>query len=101
MGAITTESGCILRINDVQKTPDGKFLHMAEILSGVINVGDEVSAAVDLTRRRAIMRAHSSTHLLQKALRDVLGTHVEQAGSLVEPDRLRFDFTHFTAMTAR
>jgi alanyl-tRNA synthetase len=68
--------------------------------SGELHVDDTVKAAIDVERRRAIMRAHSATHLLQKALRVVLGDHVQQAGSLVEPDRLRFDFTHFSPMTA-
>ena len=65
-----------------------------------VSVGDTVTAAIDQDRRKAVMRAHSATHLLDKALRTVLGDHVHQAGSLVEADRLRFDFTHFSAMTA-
>ena len=66
---------------------------------GVLKVGDTVGAQIDKERRMAVMRAHTATHLLDKALREVLGDHVHQAGSLVEPDRLRFDFTHFEAMT--
>ncbi len=83
----------------VRKTADGKFLHQIKVEEGRLDVETTVDAAVDSTRRQAIMRAHSATHLLQKALRTVLGNHVEQAGSLVEPDRLRFDFTHFSAVT--
>jgi alanyl-tRNA synthetase len=75
-------------------------MHYGKLTAGRLKVGDTVTAAIDVERRRAIMRAHSATHLLDKALRTVLGDHVHQAGSLVEPDRLRFDFTHFSAMTA-
>jgi len=85
---------------DVQKNKGGKYMHTGKLTEGTLKVGDTVCAAIDLDRRRAIMRAHSTTHLLDKALRTVLGDHVHQAGSLVEPDRLRFDFTHFSAMTA-
>jgi alanyl-tRNA synthetase len=88
------------QVTDVQKNKGGKYMHYGKVVSGVLKLGDTVSAAIDQDRRKAVMRAHSATHLLDKALRTVLGDHVHQAGSLVEPDRLRFDFTHFSAMTA-
>ena len=97
-GMLENESGRV-RIENVQKSGDGKFLHIGTVVSGEMKAGDKVEAKVDVPRRRAVMRAHSATHLLQKALREVLGDHVHQAGSLVEPDRFRFDFTHFTAMS--
>ena len=90
---------CVFEVNDVQKDKGGKYLHHGTMVRGSVKVDDEVIAAVDGDRRRAIMRAHSATHLLQKALRTVLGDHVHQAGSYVEPDRLRFDFTHYSALT--
>ena len=86
-------------VSDVQKDKGGKFLHHGVMEHGEIEVGNTAEASVSAERRRAIMRAHSATHLLDKALRTVLGDHVQQAGSLVEPDRLRFDFTHFSAVT--
>ena len=98
-GTITTQSGAQFLVNDVQKNKGGKYMHYGKLTSGVLKLGDEVTAAIDVKRRKAIMRAHSATHLLDKALRTVLGDHVHQAGSLVEEDRLRFDFTHFSAMT--
>ncbi|MCQ2513586.1 MAG: alanine--tRNA ligase [Ruminococcus sp.] len=82
------------------KDPSGVFLHACEIKSGSIAVGDTVSAAVDDERRADITRNHTAAHLLQAALREVLGTHVQQAGQLVTDDYFRFDFTHFEAMTA-
>ena len=99
-GTITTQSGAQFLVNDVQKNKGGKYMHYGKLTSGVLKLGDEVTAAIDVKRRKAVMRAHSATHLLDKALRTVLGDHVHQAGSLVEEDRLRFDFTHFSAMTA-
>ena len=89
----------VFEVRDVQKNKGGKFLHVGVLKSGELKVGDTVTAAIDAERRKAIMRAHSATHLLDAALRKVLGDHVHQAGSLVEPDRLRFDFTHFEAIT--
>jgi alanyl-tRNA synthetase len=90
---------CTFRVNDVQKDKGGKYLHHGTMLQGSLKVDDTVNAAIDVDRRKAIMRAHSATHLLQKALSTVLGDHVHQAGSLVEPDHLRFDFTHYSALT--
>ena len=89
----------VFRVNNVQKDKGGKYLHHGKMISGSIKVDDVVVAAIDVERRKAIMRAHSATHLLQKALQTVLGDHVHQAGSFVEPDHLRFDFTHYAAMT--
>lgn len=93
------ENAMCFQVTDVQKNKGGKYMHYGKMTEGVLKVGDTVSAAINADRRRAIMRAHSATHLLDAALRSVLGDHVHQAGSLVEPDRLRFDFTHFNAMT--
>ncbi|MBR4549809.1 MAG: alanine--tRNA ligase, partial [Oscillospiraceae bacterium] len=91
--------GLRFAVDNVQKNKGGKYMHYGKLVSGELKLGDTVTAAYDETRRAAIRRAHSATHLLQKALRDVLGDHVHQAGSLVEPDFLRFDFTHFSAVT--
>ena len=86
-------------VNNVLLNKGGKYLHHGKMLAGSLNADDIVTAAIDVPRRRAIMRAHSATHLLQEALRNILGEHVRQSGSLVEPDRLRFDFTHHSALT--
>ena len=105
MGGQTADHGMIITadsrflVKDVQKDKSGKFLHRGIMKSGTFKVDDVVLASIDVERRKAIMRAHSATHLLQKALKSVLGDHVHQAGSLVEPDRLRFDFTHYSAVT--
>ena len=97
-GAIVSE-GASATVLDTKKT-DGVYLHICNMNSGAVKVGDTVKASVNSERRAAIMRNHSSLHLLQGALRQVLGTHVEQAGSYVDEQRGRFDFTHFSAMTA-
>ena len=91
---------CRFEVTNVQKDKGGKYLHSGKMVRGTIKTDDIVCASIDVERRKAIMRAHSATHLLQKALTAVLGDHVHQAGSLVEPDRLRFDFTHYSAVTA-
>ena len=106
MGGQCADHGVILvgdsrfQVTDVQKDKGGKYLHTGYMVAGTIKVDDTVLASIDVERRKAVMRAHSATHLLQKALKSVLGDHVHQAGSLVEPDRLRFDFTHYSAVTA-
>ena len=87
-------------VTDVQKNKGGKFMHYGKLTAGSLGVGDTVTASVDATRRKAIMRAHSATHMLDAALREVLGDHAHQAGSLVDEDRLRYDFTHFAALSA-
>ncbi|MDR1589031.1 MAG: alanine--tRNA ligase [Oscillospiraceae bacterium] len=86
-------------VNDVKKSKGGKYLHYGRLVSGAYAVGEPVAASISTPRRRAIERSHSATHLLHSALRLVLGEHAHQAGSLVEPDRLRFDFTHAEALT--
>ena len=95
------DENCALffHVNNVQKNKGGKFMHYGKLLKGSLKVGDTVAAAIDTVRRAAIRRAHTATHLLDAALVKVLGDHVHQAGSLVEPDRLRFDFTHFEGIT--
>ena len=105
MGGQTADHGSItvgqseFVVTNVQKDKGGKYLHHGKLLTGEIKVDDEAVAAIDRTRRAAICRAHSATHLLQSALVKVLGDHCHQAGSLVEPDRLRFDFTHYEAIS--
>ena len=88
-----------LRVLDTTKLPDGKIIHYAQVEQGSIQEGAAVMAKVDEERRGNISRNHSATHLLHRALKEVLGDHVNQAGSLVEPGRLRFDFSHFSAMS--
>ena len=86
-------------VADTVKNADKIFLHRGEVTRGIISVGDPVQADINAERRRSIMRNHTAAHLLQAALRQVLGTHVEQAGQLVDEREVRFDFTHFNAMT--
>ena len=89
-----TSPGASIRVTDTLKNPEGTIVLSAEVISGSLNVGDQVTASVDRPRRFDIMRNHTATHLLHAVLRVVLGEHVRQAGSLVAPDRLRFDFFH-------
>ena len=89
----------LFKVHDVQKNKGGKYMHYGKVISGAMKVGETVTASYDDERRKAIRRAHTATHLLQTALSRVLGDHCHQAGSLVEPDHLRFDFTHFSAVT--
>ena len=86
-------------VADTVKNADKIFLHRGEVTRGIVSVGDPVQADINAERRRSIMRNHTAAHLLQAALRQVLGTHVEQAGQLVDEREVRFDFTHFNAMT--
>ncbi|MBC7765724.1 MAG: alanine--tRNA ligase [Hyphomonadaceae bacterium] len=98
IGTITTNN-CTVQITDTKKLNDGKFLHIGLVTKGFLQVGDQVTATLDNENRNAIARNHSATHLLQKALKEILGSHVAQAGSYVNAERLRFDFNHFTAVT--
>ncbi len=92
-------AGAKLAVLDTQKT-DGVYIHIVKLEEGEVKVGDVLTLTVDAQRRDAIRRNHTAAHLLQAALRSVLGTHVEQAGSYVDPARVRFDFSHYKAMTA-
>ena len=105
MGGQNADLGVIVgpegefEVKDTIKLRGGKVAHVGQITKGMIKNGDAVTLKVDAVNRKATCKNHSATHLLQKALREVLGTHVEQAGSFVDANRLRFDFSHFSAMT--
>ncbi len=96
---IISADGATFEVNDTKKTAGGVFTHFGSLVSGSITVGDSVTAKIDVARRDAIRRNHTAAHLLQASLRSVLGTHVEQAGQLVNEKAVRFDFTHFSALT--
>ena len=98
-GVIETENGRFV-VENTTKNASGIFMHLGKVESGALSVGDAVCASIDVQRRTAIRRNHTAAHLLQAALREVLGNHVEQAGQLVNERAVRFDFTHFSAMSA-
>ncbi|MEI5905734.1 alanine--tRNA ligase [Bacillus spongiae] len=98
-GIITGPSGKA-EVLDVKKAPNGQNLHRIKIIEGTLNLGDKVEAIVNVELRQDIIKNHTATHLLHRALKDVLGDHVNQAGSLVQAERLRFDFSHFGQVTA-
>lgn len=96
---IIESDGSRFEVINCRKTSNGKVIHMGKMLDGTLSTGHSVTTIVDRSRRMDIARNHTATHLLHGALRQVLGNHVEQSGSLVAPDRLRFDFTHFEALS--
>ena len=98
-GTIFSNAGVVAEVNDTKAPEKGLVCHYATIAKGNLSVGESVTASVDAKRRAAITRNHTATHILHASLRKVLGDHVTQAGSYVGPDRLRFDFTHFEALT--
>ncbi|MBN2983198.1 alanine--tRNA ligase [Cohnella algarum] len=98
-GTLVGEGGVVANVTGLYKAPHGQHAHLVTVASGTLKAGDAVTANVDAKDRGDIVRNHTATHLLHKALKEVLGVHVNQAGSLVEPDRLRFDFSHFGAVT--
>ncbi|MDY4698309.1 alanine--tRNA ligase [Eubacterium coprostanoligenes] len=96
---VITADGVEIDVEDTSKNADGIYIHSGTVKEGVISVGNTVNAQIDADRRKSIMRNHTAAHLLQAALREVLGTHVEQAGQLVNDKEVRFDFTHFNPLT--
>jgi len=99
-GLIEAEGGAVFKVINTIFTPTGQLVHQGQVAEGQFKTGSRVQARVDQVRRRGICRSHTSTHLLHRALRRTVGDHINQAGSLVAPDRLRFDFNHFTALSA-
>ncbi len=99
-GWVSLGNGAKFAVTDCKKASTGHFMQMGVVESGMLSTGDSVCASVDMNRRNAIMRNHSAAHLLQSALKSVLGDHVHQAGSYVDEDVCRFDFSHFSAMTS-
>ena len=97
---VLTSADCSLRVLDVKKTPKGYYVHTCVLESGIVKVGDHLTAKVNKEYRMAVCRNHTATHLLQAALREVLGDHVHQAGSYQDGEITHFDFTHFSAVTA-
>ena len=97
-GKIST-ADTVAAVSSTIKNDEGHFLHIASVTEGVLRTGDTVSAEIDVERRKSIMRNHTTAHILQAALREVLGDHVHQAGQLVNEERVRFDFSHFSALT--
>lgn len=91
--------GLLIDVHTTKKIAGDRILHLGTVTKGVVSVGDRVTLEVDAKKRKATARNHSTTHLLHKALRETLGVHVAQAGSMVSPERLRFDFSHFSALT--
>ncbi|KXG43131.1 alanine--tRNA ligase [Tepidibacillus decaturensis] len=100
-GLIKGKNGELMKVLDVMKAPNGQHLHHVEVVKGSFKTGDQVLAEIDREARRSIVKNHTATHLLHQALKDILGGHVNQAGSLVAADRLRFDFSHFGAISEK
>ena len=98
---VITAGGASVDVDNCTKDNNGIYLHICEVATGTVAVGDKVKASIDASRREDIKRNHTAAHLLQAALREILGTHVQQAGQLVTEDMVRFDFTHFSALTAK
>lgn len=98
---VITAGGASIDVDNCTKDNNGIYLHICQVATGTIAVGDKVNASIDASRREDIKRNHTAAHLLQAALREILGTHVQQAGQLVSEDMVRFDFTHFSALTAK